>query len=240
VIYKQVAKIKEPISAIGVGCWNFGGDWDSSEEQNSINIVHAAIDLGVNLFDVAPVYGWGTSETVLGKALRGKRDKVLIASKGGLLWDEGHQTRNNLSKKSLLWEIDESLARLGTDYVDIYQLHWPDPATPLEETAEALEEMRKAGKIRYVGLSNFGQAQAARMMELTEVHRQQGLVAGTHCLPPVFRVLLGPVAIKKMRAIRTGNTFYQRAVCGKQGGLVAACAKVVGYQVFHCHALNLP
>ena len=91
-VYKKVEKIAEEISAIGIGCWNMGGDWDSSEENSSIRIIHAAIDLGINFFDVAPVYGWGVSETILGKALKegGRRDKVLIASKGGLQIGRAH------------------------------------------------------------------------------------------------------------------------------------------------------
>ena len=159
-IYKKVQRIKEEISAIGIGCWGFGGDWDTTDDGRSFEIVNTAIEEGVNLIDVAPVYGWGHSEEIIGKILKenGKRSQVLIASKGGLLWNEKHETRNNLSKESLLWEIDQSLTRLQTDYIDIYQMHWPDPAVPLEETAEALTELKKAGKIRYIGLSNFAQA----------------------------------------------------------------------------------
>ncbi len=176
-IYKKVGKIAEKISVIGIGCWNFGGDWDSMDDKKSSRIVHAAIEMGVNFFDVAPVYGWGHSETVLGAALKegGHRNNVLIASKGGLLWNEKHETTNNLSKASLLKEIDETLTRLQTDHVDIYQMHWPDPNVPLEETAEALEEMKRAGKIRYVGLSNFSQTDVEKMMEYTDVHCQQSL-----------------------------------------------------------------
>ncbi|MCL2864731.1 MAG: aldo/keto reductase [Lachnospiraceae bacterium] len=174
-IYKRVSKVQEEISAIGLGCWNFGGDWDGFDEQKYIEIVHVAIDAGINFFDVAPVYGWYQSEKILGKALKGKRDKVLIASKGGLLWDENRVTRNNLSKESLLKEIDESLLRLQTDYIDIYQMHWPDSNVPLAETAEALNIMRKAGKIRYVGLSNFAQKDVEEMMTYTDVACQQSL-----------------------------------------------------------------
>ncbi len=176
-IYKKVARIEEQISSIGIGCWNMGGDWDSSEEKKSIGIIHAAIDMGINFFDVAPVYGWGVSETILGKALKtdGLRNRVLIASKGGLLWNEKHETQNNLSKESLLKEIDESLLRLQTDHVDIYQMHWPDPNVELEETAEALNIMKKAGKIRYVGLSNFSQKDVETMMEYISVDCQQSL-----------------------------------------------------------------
>lgn len=174
-IYKRVSKIEEPISAISIGCWNFGGDWDSSDEKKSIDIVHAAIDAGINLFDVAPVYGFGVSERILGKALKGKRDKVLIASKAGILWNDQRETTFDLSKANILKEIDESLSRLGTDYIDVYQMHWPDPNTPLSETAEALNEIRKAGKIRYVGLSNFAQHDVETLMEMTDVASQQGL-----------------------------------------------------------------
>lgn len=175
-IYKKVEKIKEKISAIGIGCWNFGGDWDDSNDKNSNQIVHAAIDHGVNLFDVAPVYGWNHSERVLGNALKnGKREKVIIASKCGLVWDKNHVTVNDLSKKNILSEIDGSLERLQTDYIDIYQLHWPDPKTPIEETVRALHEIKQAGKIRYVGLSNFSKKDVKTFMSMIEINAQQGL-----------------------------------------------------------------
>jgi aryl-alcohol dehydrogenase-like predicted oxidoreductase len=174
-IYKKVSKVKEEISAIGIGCWNFGGDWDGYDEQKYIDIVHACLNGGINLFDVAPVYGWYLSEKTLGKALLGRRDKAIIASKCGLLWDENRVTRNDLSKESILKEVDESLIRLQTDYIDIYQLHWPDHNTPLEETAEALNIIRKAGKIKYVGMSNYSQKGVEEMMTYTEVECQQSL-----------------------------------------------------------------
>lgn len=176
-IYKKVSKIQEEISAIGVGTWNMGGDWDSSDEKKAIEVVHAAIDMGINLFDVAPVYGMGISETVLGKALKegGRRNRVLIASKAGLPWDEKGQTQNNLTKASLLKEIDDSLLRLQTDHIDIYQMHWPDHSTPLEETAEALRFLKESGKIRYVGMSNYSQKEVETMMTMVDVECQQGL-----------------------------------------------------------------
>lgn len=195
-IYKQTGKIQEKISALGVGCWNMGGDWDTSNQKNAKEIIHAAIDMGVNFFDVAPVYGWGTSEEVLGNALKqnGSRHKVLIASKCGLVWEKPQVTENNLSKQSMLKEIDATLKRLQTDYVDIYQLHWPDSATPLEETAEALEIMKKAGKIRYVGMSNYGQNEVEKMMQYISVDCQQGLynmlernAASYHNIPLDYR-----------------------------------------------------
>ncbi len=176
-IYKKATKIDEEISAIGLGCWNFGGDWDNSNEEKSMTIVDKAIDLGINLFDIAPVYGLGISETVLGKALKrnGKRKKIIIASKCGLVWDNKNNVTRNLTKKSILKEIDDSLLRLQTDYIDIYQLHWPDHDTPLEETAEALNQIKKSGKIRYIGLTNYSADETRKMMELSDIATYQSL-----------------------------------------------------------------
>ena len=176
-IYKKVRLIEDQISALAIGCWNFGGDWDSSNDDNTREIVHAAIANGINFFDVAPVYGWYHSEEVLGKILEegGLRNKVIIASKAGLLWDENHKTRNNLSRASLMEEIDGSLKRLRTDHIDIYQMHWPDHNVPIEETAQALADIKKAGKIRYVGLSNFSQADVEKFQKIVPVECQQGL-----------------------------------------------------------------
>ena len=105
----------------------------------------------------------------------GRREKVLIASTGGLLWNEAHQTTNNLSRDSLIRECEDSLRRLQTDYIDIYQMHWPDPNVPLEETAEALIRLKGQGKIRYVGLSNFAQEDVDKMMTMVSVDCQQSL-----------------------------------------------------------------
>lgn len=175
-IYKKVGKIEEEISAIGMGCWNFGGQWDNEIGDNTIKIVHAAIDKGINLFDVAPVYGFGNAEEILGEALKGgKRTKVLIASKCGLVWNEQQKISNNLTKESILEEIDKSLRRLQTDYIDIYQLHWPDYNTPIEETVSALEEIKKSGKIRYIGLSNYSQKDVEKFMSMIEISAQQSL-----------------------------------------------------------------
>ena len=224
-IYKKVKMIEEKISAIGIGCWNFGGDWDSSEDNNSISIVHAAIDLGINLFDVAPVYGWHHSEHVLGRALAGgKRDKVLIASKCGLVWNEKHKTRNDLSKANILKEIDESLERLQTDHIDIYQLHWPDPKVPIEETAEALIEIKKAGKIRYVGLSNFSQEDVEAFMSLIDINEQQVLynmlernTTSYHGIPLAYKTEkeVLPTVRKYGQALLPYSPLFQGLLAGK-------------------------
>lgn len=175
-IFKKVKRVEVEISAIGIGCWNFGGDWDKGNDNKAETIVHAAIDGGINLFDVAPVYGWFHAEKVLGNALKGGlRQKVLIASKCGLRWGNDHVTINDLSRDNILQEIDSSLERLQTDYIDIYQLHWPDPSTPIEETAQVLAEIKKAGKIRHIGLSNFAQEDVETFMKLVDIDAQQGL-----------------------------------------------------------------
>lgn len=176
-IYRKVEKVKEKISVIGIGCWNFGGDWDGSSDKNTENIILTALEAGINFFDIAPVYGFSHSETVLGHIMKkyGFRNKILIASKCGLRWDKSRKTRNDLSRKSILWEIDQSLSRLQTDHIDIYQLHWPDHATPIEETADTLKELKKAGKIRYVGLSNYSQEEVKKFEQLIEVNSQQSL-----------------------------------------------------------------
>ncbi len=176
-LYKKVKKIEEEISVIGIGCWNFGGDWDESNDKNTEDIILTALDNGINFFDIAPVYGFSHSETVLGNIMKkhGFRNHILIASKCGLRWDESRKTRNDLSRKSILWEIDQSLSRLQTDHIDIYQLHWPDHTTPIEETAETLKELKKAGKIRYVGLSNFSQGDVRKYEKYIEVNSQQSL-----------------------------------------------------------------
>ena len=225
-IYKKVGRIEEEISSIGIGCWNFGGDWDSTEDGKSSNIIDQAIELGINFFDVAPVYGWGHSETILGASLKknGKRNQVLIASKGGLLWDENHKTRHNLSKESLLKEIDDSLRRLQTDHVDVYQMHWPDHNVPLEETAEALSIMKKEGKIRYVGLSNFSQEDVMKMMDYVGVDCQQSLynmlernTDSYHSIPLEYRTEdeVLPVVRKYGQAFLPYSPLFQGLLCGK-------------------------
>ena len=222
--YKVVKMIKEPISAIGIGCWNFGGDFDSSDDTVSASIVHAAIDHGINLFDVAPVYGWTHSETVLGKALKGKRDKVLIASKCGLTWNEKHETKNDLSKKNILREIDESLTRLQTDYIDIYQLHWPDHDTPIEETVEALRIIKNAGKIKYIGLSNYSPGDVQTFMSMIEINAQQSLynmlernTLSYHGIPLEYRTEKDvlPVVRREGQAFLPYSPLFQGLLAGK-------------------------
>jgi len=175
--FKKVPLIKEPISAIGFGCWATGGSsaWNNSDDAASVRAIRKAIDLGVNFFDVAPIYGAGHAETVLGDALGPDRQKVLIASKVGIPWDEPKGCRIDLSPRSVMNEIDLSLSRLKTDRIDLYQLHWPDPQTPIEDTMGTLCRIKDAGKIRYIGLSNHSIALMQRARRCAPIASFQGL-----------------------------------------------------------------
>jgi aryl-alcohol dehydrogenase-like predicted oxidoreductase len=175
--FKKVPQIEEEISAVGFGCWATGGSdiWNGTTDDASVATIHRAIDLGINFFDVAPVYGFGHAEIVLGEALKGRRDKVFIATKCGLVWDDQNRITNNLSPANVNREIDDSLRRLQTDHVDLYQMHWPDPGTPIEESMATLLELRAAGKIRYIGVSNFSIGLTERALDLGPIASHQGL-----------------------------------------------------------------
>lgn len=147
-------------SRIGLGTWAIGGwMWGGSDEKEAIATIRAAVERGITLIDTAPVYGFGHSEEIVGKALTGGlRDKVEIATKVGLAWTNGKVFRDSRPAR-IRQEVEDSLRRLKTDVIDLYQVHWPDLETPFEDTAEVLEEVRQAGKIRAVGVSNFSPAQ---------------------------------------------------------------------------------
>ncbi len=144
-------------SRIGLGTWAIGGwMWGGTDEKEAIRTIHAALDQGINLIDTAPIYGYGRSEAIVGEAVRqyGRRESVIIATKVGIDWTNGRIERNS-TRERILKEFQDSLRRLQTDYIDIYQVHWPDPLVPIEETAATLGELYKQGKIRAIGVSNY-------------------------------------------------------------------------------------
>ena len=146
---------------IGLGTWAIGGwMWGGSNEAESIATIRSAIERGVTLIDTAPAYGFGRSEEIVGKALAesGLRDKVTIATKVGLTWKDGAVFRDSRPAR-IRKEIDDSLRRLRTDVIDLYQVHWPDFETPIPETARTLEDLRRQGKIRAIGVSNYSSSQ---------------------------------------------------------------------------------
>ncbi|MDB5408693.1 MAG: putative chaperone-associated ATPase [Rhodospirillales bacterium] len=148
-------------SRVALGTWAIGGwMWGGTDVRESIRTIRSAIDRGVNLIDTAAVYGFGRSEEIVGKALAvgGLRERMLIATKGGLEWRNGKISRN-ASPARIRQEVEQSLRRLRTDRIDLYQLHWPDPMVPIEETAATFGELLKEGKIRAIGVSNYSPAQ---------------------------------------------------------------------------------
>jgi len=158
------------ISRVALGTWAMGGwMWGGTDQRESIATIHAALDQGINLIDTAPVYGFGVSEEIVGAALEGVRDQAVIATKTGLEWRDGKIYRN-ATRARILREVDDSLRRLRTDYIDIYQVHWPDPLVPVEETAEAMRSLYEQGKIRAIGVSNFSVVEMERFRRVAPLH----------------------------------------------------------------------
>jgi len=170
--YRKLGGSDLEVSTVIFGAWAIGGwYWGPQDDEESIRTIHAAIDAGMTTIDTAPMYGMGHSEEVVGRAIQGRRDEVLVATKCGLRWDtpdEGveyftckmpdgsqHPVRRNLHKRAILEEIGFNLERLGTDVIDLYQCHWPCKSAPIPETMEALVQLRDEGKIRAIGVSNF-------------------------------------------------------------------------------------
>jgi len=163
------------VSRIGLGAWAIGGwMWGGSDEAESIKTIHAAIEREITLVDTAPVYGFGRSEEIVGKALADGRlrNRVVITTKAGLDWRDGHPFRN-ASRERIFAEVEDSLRRLRTDYIDIYQVHWPDPLTPVKECAEAMLDLYRQGKIRAIGVSNFSRQQMHEFREVAPIHTVQ-------------------------------------------------------------------
>jgi aryl-alcohol dehydrogenase-like predicted oxidoreductase len=142
------------VSAVGFGCWEVGGGYGPVEEADFARAVGRALDLGVNCFDTAEGYGMGASERALGQALGGRRDEAIVVTKFGMNYRDKPNLRDS-SRERVVASIDKSLKNLGTDYVDVYLVHWPDRLTPFEETMSALDDVVRDGKVRFVGLSNF-------------------------------------------------------------------------------------
>src|ERR1700726_3822687 len=158
------------VSRVALGTWAMGGwMWGGTDQRESIDTIHAALHQGINLIDTAPIYGFGVSEEIVGAALAGLRSQAVIATKTGLEWRDGKIYRN-ATRARIMQEIDDSLRRLRTDYIDIYQVHWPDPLVPVEETAEAMRSLYEQGKIRAIGVSNFSVAQMERFRQVAPLH----------------------------------------------------------------------
>ncbi|MEV0727967.1 aldo/keto reductase [Polymorphospora sp. NPDC050346] len=160
--YRRLGDSGLVVSVVGIGCNNFGRKLDAAGTKA---VVDAAIDAGINLFDTADIYGnpHGASEEQLGAALRGRRDEVVVATKFGMNMEgaNGADRGARGARRYIVRAVEASLRRLGTDHIDLYQMHEPDPATPIEETLSALDDLVRAGKVRYLGNSNFAGWQIA-------------------------------------------------------------------------------
>ena len=178
-----------PVSPIAFGAWAIGGwMWGGSDKKDSLRAIHACLDNGITSLDTAPIYGFGHSEKLVGEAIKGKRDKYEILTKCGMRWEgtEGEYffTSNDNSgiqrdiykysgRESIIAECEESLRRLGTDYIDLYQIHWPDLTTPIEEPMEAFRILMEQGKIRAAGVSNYSVEQMEQASSVVELSSNQ-------------------------------------------------------------------
>jgi hypothetical protein len=164
------------VSRIAFGAWELGGEWGSFDESAAISTIRSARERGITLFDTAQAYGFGASELILGQALRDdldhRRDEVVLATKGGLRMTGSGLVRDS-SRTWLRQGVEDSLRALGVDYIDLYQVHWPDPIVARAETAGALEELVREGKIRHVGVSNFDVAEMEAFAQTRPVETLQ-------------------------------------------------------------------
>ncbi len=176
--YTKLGNSDLEVSEICFGAWAIGGWlWGGTDEAAALRALDAAIDTGVTSIDTAAVYGFGLSEEIVGKAIQGKRDKVQIMTKYGLRWDDTRgdfyfatkrkdgtpvNIHSYAGRQSIIKECEDSLRRLNTDYIDLYQQHWPDKTTPMEESMEAIEQLIKQGKVRVAGGSNYSTEDMAR------------------------------------------------------------------------------
>jgi|SRR5262252_5849241 len=173
----EMEQLLQPITMprVGLGTWAIGGwMWGGTDENESIRTIHAALDLGIALIDTAPVYGFGRSEEIVGKALAhdGRRQRAVIATKVGLSWVNGHPFRDSRPQR-IVEEAEDSLRRLRTDVIDLYQVHWPDPLVPIDDTAEAMARLYRAGKIRAIGVSNYNPTEMDIFRSAAPLHTAQ-------------------------------------------------------------------
>lgn len=184
--FRQLGNSALKIPVVSFGAWAIGGwSWGGTDDEEAIRAIRQAIDIGITCIDTAPIYGMGHSETVVGEAIAGRRNEVVVATKCGMRWDleegdfffdtktpDGRPARvfRNLRPHSIRHECEQSLRRLNIDCIDLYQCHWPDKTTPIDETMDALLKLQREGKIREIGVSNFS-------TDLMEQCLQKGRIA---------------------------------------------------------------
>ncbi|MBN1187588.1 MAG: aldo/keto reductase [Bacteroidales bacterium] len=227
-VYKTLGNSDVKVSTITFGAWAIGGwMWGGADVAAALKAIEKGIDLGVTSIDTAPVYGFGQSEEIVGKAIKGKREKVQILTKYGLRWlDKKGQfyfaSQDNdgkpidiyrySAKESVIKECEESLKRLGTDYIDLYQIHWADPTTPVSETMEAMEMLYKQGKIRAAGVSNYSAGQMKEALESFPIVSNQ---VPYSMLKRDIEEEVVPFCIKKNQAILAYSPLQRGLLTGK-------------------------
>lgn len=170
---RQLGNSDLHITPIGVGAWAMGGEWQygwgQQDDSESIAAIHRALDLGMNWIDTAAVYGLGRSEEVVSRALAGMSEKPYVFTKCELVWDENGTVHNSLKADSIRREIEDSLRRLNTDVIDLYQIHWPNPDEDIEEGWQTLVELKQEGKVRHIAVSNFNVDQMTRAQAIAPI-----------------------------------------------------------------------
>lgn len=162
------------ITPVGFGCWAIGGGnwaygWGSQSDRDAIEAIEKAVELGINWIDMAAVYGLGHAEELVGRALRGLDEKPFVFTKCGLVWDDARTIGNNLRAESIRRECEASLQRLGTDRIDLYQIHWPNPDEEIEEAWQEMARLQEEGLVRHIGVSNFNVAQMERAAAIAPI-----------------------------------------------------------------------
>lgn len=233
--YRELGTSGLQLSAITYGAFAIGGNmWGGNEHKDSVEAIRASIDNGVTTIDTAPFYGFGLSEEIVGEAIQGyDRSKIQLLTKFGLVWDGSNHGEGSFffnahdgkqaipvykyaSKKSVIKEAEESLKRLRTDYIDLLQIHWPDPTTPIDETMEALAQLKKEGKIRAAGVSNYTVEQMAEARQTLDIASNQVSYSMLNrsiekdLIPYAIENKLGIIAYSPMeRGLLTGKYFSE-------------------------------
>jgi aryl-alcohol dehydrogenase-like predicted oxidoreductase len=171
---RQLGNSDLEITPIGLGAWAIGGGgyefgWGPQNDEESIQTINRAIELGINWIDTAPVYGLGRSEEVVGRALKRRSERPYVFTKCSLVWDAQGNVSNNLHAESIRRECEASLRRLQIDAIDLYQIHWPNPDPDIEEAWRAMAQLKREGKVRYIGVSNFDVVQMKRVMAIAPI-----------------------------------------------------------------------
>ena len=209
---RQLGKTDLHITTLGFGSWAIGGGgwefaWGPQDDTESIKTIHRALDLGMNWIDTAAVYGLGHSEEIVGRALKERSDRPYLFTKCTLLWDEKRKIRHTMKAESIRRELEDSLRRLRVDAIDLYQIHWPDPDSEIEEGWTTLAALKREGKVRYIGVSNFNVQQMARAQAIAPIDSLQ----------PPYSILRPEIEEKILpfcQRHRIGVIVYSPMMCG--------------------------